>query len=155
MEQGSTKWSLKNTVLKKKKKKKREVFPLAQWKQIQLVSMRMRVQFLASLRGSVILHCRELWCRLQTQLGSQVTVAVAGSCSSDLTSSLGTSICHGCGPKCKKKKTPNKQTKKPQCSINVYRNTHPSFQYQFMPIVHFLFPKFSQLGRKLYGHPSY
>ena len=32
---------------------------------------------------------RELWCRSQTQLGSCVAVAVAGSCSSDLTTSLG------------------------------------------------------------------
>ena len=33
-----------------------------------------------------------------------VAVAVAGSCSSDLAPSLGTSICCGCGPKKKKKK---------------------------------------------------
>ena len=41
------------------------------------------------------------------QLGSRVVVAVvqASSCSSDLTSSLGTSVCHGCGPKKKKKMT--------------------------------------------------
>ena len=48
----------------------------------------------------------ELWCRSQTQLRSHVTVAVvqAGSCSFDSTPSLGTSICHRCGPKKKKKK---------------------------------------------------
>ena len=39
---------------------------------------------------------------LQTQLGSGVAVAVAGNCSSYLTPSLGTSICHRCGPKKKK-----------------------------------------------------
>ena len=33
-----------------------------------------------------------------------MAVAQAGSCSSDLTPSLGTSICHKCGPKKKKKK---------------------------------------------------
>ena len=42
------------------------------------------------------------------QLGSCITVAVAvaqaGSCSSDLTPSLETSICCGCGPKKQKKK---------------------------------------------------
>ena len=36
--------------------------------------------------------------------GTAVTVAVASSCSSDLTSSLGTSICHGGSPKKQKKK---------------------------------------------------
>ena len=50
--------------------------------------------------------CRELQCRLQMQLGSCVAVAVvqASSYSSDLTPSLGTSICHGCGPKKTRKK---------------------------------------------------
>ena len=49
---------------------------VAQWKQTQLVSMR-RVQSLASLSGSRIRCCHELWCRSQTQLGSGVAVAVA------------------------------------------------------------------------------
>ena len=46
-------------------------------------------------------HCCKLWCRSQTQLESHVAVVVsqAGSCSSNLTPSLGTSICLGCGPK--------------------------------------------------------
>ena len=53
----------------------------------------------------------ELWCWLPTQLGSGVAVAVtlAGGCSSDSTPSLGTSICHRCGPK---KRKQNKQTNK-------------------------------------------
>ena len=40
--------------------------------------------------------CHELWYRSETWLGSGVAVAVvqAGTCSSDLTPSLGTSICH-------------------------------------------------------------
>ena len=41
-----------------------------------LVSMRMQVGSLASLSGLRIWHCRELQCRLQTQLGSGVVVAV-------------------------------------------------------------------------------
>ena len=49
---------------------------VAQQKRIQPVSTGMWVQSLASLSGSGILHCRELWCRLQTQLGSCVAVAV-------------------------------------------------------------------------------
>ena len=60
-----------------------------------------RIQSLALLSGLRIRHCRELWRRSQTQLGSGVAVAVtqASSCSSNSTPSLGTSICHGCRPK--------------------------------------------------------
>ena len=68
----------------------------------------MRVQSLASLSGSGIWHCRELWCRLQMQLGSGIAVAVvqASSYSSELSPSLGTSMCCRCSPiKTKKKKT--------------------------------------------------
>ena len=75
-------------------------------------SIRLQVRSLASLCGVRIRQrCRELWCRSQRRLGSRVAVAVAvpgveaDSCSSDLTPSLGTSICCGCGPK---KKTKNK-----------------------------------------------
>ena len=82
---------------------------MAQWRQIQLGTMRMRVQSLASLSGLRIRHCHELWCRPQTWLGSHVAVAVAQavSYSSNWTPILGTSICRGCGPnksKDKKKK---------------------------------------------------
>ena len=65
------------------------------------VSMRMRVQFLASLSGLRIQCCCELWCRLQTQLGSHFVVAMVWDsiCSSDPTPGLGTFICCGCGPK--------------------------------------------------------
>ena len=47
--------------------------------------------------------CLELWCRSQMWLRSGVAMAVAytGDYSSDLTPSLGTSICHGYGPKIK------------------------------------------------------
>ena len=37
-------------------------------------------------------------------LGFDIAVIQAGSCSSDLTPSLGTFICHRCGPKKKRKK---------------------------------------------------
>ena len=55
--------------------------------------------------GLRIWHCSDLWGRSQPQLGSGMAVALAmdGSCSSDLTPSLETSICHGCGPKKAKK----------------------------------------------------
>ena len=45
--------------------------------------------------------CCELWCRLQTRLGSHVAVAVAqaGGYSSDSTPSLGTSMCCGSSPR--------------------------------------------------------
>ena len=79
---------------------------MAQWRQIQLGTMRMRVQSLASLSGLRIRHCHELWCRPQTRLGSCVAVSVAqaGSCSSDSTPNLGTSICLEYSPQIQKKK---------------------------------------------------
>jgi len=67
----------------------------------------MQVRSLILLSGSRIQHCRELWCRSQTQLRSSVAVAeaLAGSYSSDLTPSLGTSsVCSRCGPKKERKK---------------------------------------------------
>ena len=92
-------------VEKKKSKKtireKNEVPVMAQQKRISLGTMRMQVRSLALISGSEIWCCHELWCRSQMSLGSAVVVAVvkAGSCSSDLTPSLGTSICHGYSPK--------------------------------------------------------
>ena len=70
---------------------------MAQWKQIWLAPMRMRVRSLVLLSGLGIQHCRGL----QPPLRSCVDVAVmqAGSCSSNSTSSLGISICLECGPK--------------------------------------------------------
>ena len=67
--------------------------------------MRTQVRSLVLLSGLRIQHSRELWCRLQTWLGSGVAVALvqAGSRSSDWTPSLGTSICHACDPKKTKK----------------------------------------------------
>ena len=49
---------------------------VVQQKQIWPGTMRFRVQPLASLRGLRIQYSRELWCRLQTQFGSCVPVAV-------------------------------------------------------------------------------
>ena len=69
----------------------------------QPVSMRIQVRSLASLSGLGIQRCHELQCRSQKWLGSCVAVAVAGSCSSNLTPSLGTPICCKCGLKAKKK----------------------------------------------------
>ena len=81
---------------------------MVQQKGIQLVSMRTRVHSLALLSGLRIRNCCEQWCRLQVQLGPRAAMAVTGSCSSDSTPSLGTSICHKCSPT-----KQNKQQKKP------------------------------------------
>ena len=74
-----------------------------QWKQTRLDSIRMQVQSLALLGGLRIPLCHECWYRSKTWLRSHVAVAVAlalsDSHSSDSSPSLGTSICHGCGPK--------------------------------------------------------
>ena len=69
-----------------------------------------------------IQHCYELWQRLQTQLRSHVAVAVvqAGSCSSDLIPSLGTSTYRRCGPKTQKNKNKNNK----YIHIYVYTHTH-------------------------------
>ena len=53
---------------KKKKVRCVGVPAVAQQKGIQLVTMRFRVQSVASLRGLGIRHCRELWCRLKMWL---------------------------------------------------------------------------------------
>ena len=52
------------------------------------------------------------------QLGSGVAVAVAEAsrCTSNLTPSLGTSICHGCSPKKQKKKKKKKKKDLPRMS---------------------------------------
>ena len=72
--------------------------------------MKMWVPSLVWLSGLRIWHCCELWCRSKIRLGSCVAVAVvyAGSYSSDLTPSLGTSIYHGCDPK---KQNKNRNTR--------------------------------------------
>ena len=87
--------------VKKKKKKPKQEFLL--WRSRNKsnrypLSMRMQIRSLASLSGSRIRRCCELWSRSQTCLRSAVAVAVAGSCGSDSTPSLGTSLCCGCGP---------------------------------------------------------
>ena len=82
----------------------------AQRKWIWLESMRMRFQFLASLSVLGIQHCHELWWSLQTCFGSPV--AVAGSCSSNSTLSLGTSLCCRWGSKKQNKKKKKKKEKK-------------------------------------------
>ena len=87
------------------------VLTVAQWKRTQLISMRMQVGSLASLIVSRIQHCHELWCRSQTWLRSGVAVAVASSCSSDLTPSVGKSICRKFGPKKQSKWASNREGK--------------------------------------------
>ena len=79
---------------------------VAQRKRIWLGSMRTRAQSLALLSGLRMWHCRELWCRLQTWMGSDFAVAVAqaGSYSSDSAASLRASICWRAAPKRQKKK---------------------------------------------------
>ena len=79
---------------------------MAQWKQIQLGTTRLRVQSLASLSKLRIQHCSELWCRSQKWLRSGIAVALAQACiySSDSTPTLGTSICHRCSMPQKDKK---------------------------------------------------
>ena len=88
-----------------------------------LVSIRTQVWPLALLSGSRVQHYHELWCGLQTQLGSGV--AVAGHYSSNSTPSLGISKCHGCGPKKQKEKKETKRKEKKkntQCYNHIIKN---------------------------------
>ena len=70
-------WNLKNNTNESIYKAETGVPIVAQWKRIRLGIMRLQVQSLASLSGLRICCCYELWCRLQTWLGSCVAVAVA------------------------------------------------------------------------------
>ena len=79
------------------------------WWKISRKLKRTQVRSLALLSGLRI--CVAMSCSVGRRCGSDpvllavaVAVAQAGSYSSDLTPSLGTSICHGCGPKMTKKK---------------------------------------------------
>ena len=71
--------------------------------------MKIQVSSLASLSGSRIWCCRELWHTLQMRLGSCVAVAVVYSSNSN--PSLGTSICCKSGSKNKWKKGRKKERK--------------------------------------------
>ena len=50
---------------------------MVQRRQVQLGTMRLRVQSLASLSGLGIQHCRELWYGSQTQLRFGLAVTLA------------------------------------------------------------------------------
>ena len=73
---------------------------VVQWKQIQQLSMRMWVRSLASFSGLRIRQYPKLWCNSDmARIPCCCGCGVASSYSSDSTPSLGTSICHRCGPK--------------------------------------------------------
>ena len=104
---------------------------MAQWKPIQLVSMWIQVPSQASLSGSGIWGCGELWCSFQTWLRSGVAVAVvnAGSCSWDLTPSLGSFTCHRWSHKKQDKRKKEKikkeiQTKLVRFADDIMLNIH-------------------------------
>ena len=86
---------------------------MAQRKRTRLTFMRMQVPSLASLSGSGIRRCPELWYRWKIRLGSRLAAAVveAGSCSSVWTPSLGTSIRHRRGSKRQKKREEREKAK--------------------------------------------
>ena len=74
---------------------------VAQWVKDLTLSLRIQIQSLASPSGIRIGLCHKLQHRSQMQLRSSAAVVVAQvcSCSTDLTPSLGTSICHRYGHK--------------------------------------------------------
>ena len=92
--------------------KSQGVISVAQQSQTQLVSVRLQVQSLASISGLRLQCCHKLWYRSQMWLGSHGAVEQAGSYSSDLIPSLGTSICCGSSPR------KGKKTNKKKCHLS-------------------------------------
>ena len=92
-------------------------------------SMRTRVQSLALLIGLRIQHYRELWCRWKMWLGSCCCCdcGVGQQLSSDLTPSLGTSICCRGGPKKQKQKPKKQQTLPSQLRLGFSTPNHILF----------------------------
>ena len=90
---------------------------------IQLVSMRMPVQSLASLTGLRTQRCCRLRRRSRVQLRSHIAVAVAyaSTCSPNSTPSLGTSVCHRCNPKKRKKRGIERILRLSKASCSFYR----------------------------------
>ena len=83
------------------------------------------VRSLASLTGLRIRRWHELSCRLQTWIGSGIAVALASSCSSNSIPSLGTSICHRCSHRKKKKRLKRNEDSLRELWVNVKRtNIH-------------------------------
>ena len=109
------------------------------------VSLRMWVPFLASLSGLRISCYHELYCRSQMWL--ILAVAVASSYSSNLTPSLGTSICCRCSPKKKNALTklmtnlmfPNPITTLPSSSWPFWFLTRWSIPPSFQSYLVFIF----------------
>ena len=87
-----------------------------------LVSVRMRVQSMALLSGLRIRCCCKLQHRSQMQIKSRIAVAVVSTASSNLPPSLGTSICHRCGSKKKKRE------KKKEAKISVFNYMRNCFR---------------------------
>ena len=122
----NTKFSL-NSIIKR-------VPIVVQQKRIWLASTRMQVWSLSWISGLRIWCCCELWYRLQMWTGSGIAVAVAqaGSYSSDLTLSLGTSICCGCGlKKYIHTHIPSLNTMKPPSPLQLFPSLWILFQCLF------------------------
>ena len=68
--QGTISDLLGKTIMERNVKKSMGVPVVAQQKGIRLGTMKLRVRSLALFGGLRIWRCRELWCRSQTQLGS-------------------------------------------------------------------------------------
>ena len=85
---------------------------MAQWLTIRLGTMRLRVRSLPLLSGLTIWRCRELWCRLQTRLGSRVAVALARPVATAPIRPLAWEPLYAMGAAQRNSKKTNKQTKK-------------------------------------------
>ena len=109
---------------------------MAQQKGIWLGTMMLWVRSLVLFNGLRIWRYCELWWRSQMWLGSGVAgaVAVAGSCSSNSTPSLGTP--YALGVALKRQKTKKKKIKKNKHSCSFFTTKNYVYRLQSLPQLH-------------------
>ena len=108
--------------------------------------MRMQAPSRALLSGLRVWSCPELWCRWQMRIRSGVALAgvEAGSCSSNWTPSLGTSMCLRGGPrKDKKELSPRNALQRPcphlNCMLDFQNTKGRKEQADFLSLELFIF----------------
>ena len=106
----------------------------------------MRVWSFVLLSGLSIWRCHELWCRSRMWLRSCIAMAMvwASSCNSDLTSSLGTSICCTWSPEKQKQNKTKQKTNKQKNPTKQKNNKSQKAKKKKKPTSH-------RLGKGIYN----
>ena len=120
-------------LLIKLKIKKSGVPVMAQWLTNPTSNNEVAGSIPGSLSGLGIQHCHELWCGLQTRLRFHIAVALAQARGyrSDLTSSLGASMCHRCGPRKDKRQKKKKKKNHNPVKKMAFRPEQGFFQQRY------------------------